>query len=105
MREKSKLGLDSPVQFLMREDPDLSRQDAIDTIMSNQRDYALVIEMVRALNIPSNADAENPGMSPKKNGAMGGPNGTNNDRGGSHQGPPDQGGRLQEIARRVLNAH
>ena len=69
MREKSKLGLDSPVKFLQREDPDLSREDAIAEIMSNQRDYALVIEMVRALNMPANADAENPGRTPQQNGA------------------------------------
>lgn len=69
MREKSKLGLDSPVKFIMREDPDKTREQAIAEILSNQRDYALVIEMIRALNMPADADAENPGRSPEENGA------------------------------------
>ena len=69
MREKSKLGLDSPVRFVMREDPDKTREQAIAEIMENQRDYAIVIEMVRALNMPADADAENPGRSPQENGA------------------------------------
>lgn len=69
MRDKSKMGLDSPVKFMMREDPDLTREQAIAEILSNQRDFALVIEMVRALNMPGDADAENPGKSPQENGA------------------------------------
>ena len=73
MREKSKMGLDSPVKFVQRENPDLSRDEAIAEILSNQRDYALVIEMVRELNMPADADVENPGQSPRENGAMGGP--------------------------------
>lgn len=69
---KVKLGLDSPVKYLMREDPDLSRKDALALIQENYQEYAVTILMVRALNMPLGADADNPGRSPEENGAAGG---------------------------------
>jgi len=67
--EKMRKGLDSPISFLMREDPDLSREDAIALLKSNLRDFSGLVTWVRALNVPANADAANPGQSPQENGA------------------------------------
>jgi len=72
LKEKMPLGLDSPVAFLMREDPDLSRNDAIKKLESNLRDYAALVVLVRSLNMPSEGGADNPGASPQQNGAMNG---------------------------------
>src|SRR5688500_11988779 len=72
LKEKMPLGLDSPVAFLMREDPDLSRNDAIKKLESNLRDYAALVVLVRSLNMPSGGGADNPGASPQQNGAMNG---------------------------------
>ncbi len=69
LRDKMKMGLDSPIAFLMRKDPDLSREDAVTLLKENLRDYAALIQWVRALNVPSGADAGDPGMSPQDNGA------------------------------------
>lgn len=69
LRDKMKLGLDSPIAFLQREDPDLDRKQAQTLMMANIRDYAALIVMVRALNAPAGADVENPGQSPEDNGA------------------------------------
>lgn len=88
MREKSKLGLDSPVKFLMREDPDMDREEALATIAENNADYALVIKLIRALNIPADADAENPGKSPQENGA---------DNAAKDGEEPDYGAIAQEV--------
>ncbi len=77
LKDKMKLGLDSPVSFLMREDPDLTREDAVRLLRDNLHDYGDLVEWVRALNAPVNADAENPGKTPQENGAM------------SQQGKPD----------------
>ncbi len=69
LRDKMKMGLDSPIDFLMRKDTDLSRDEAQARILSNMRDYAMVIMLVRALNVPADGDAENPGKTPQENGA------------------------------------
>jgi hypothetical protein len=69
---KMRLGLDSPVKYVMRKDPDLTRDDATSEITKNLRDYAALIVQVRALNLPAKADASNPGQDPTLNGAMGG---------------------------------
>lgn len=70
LADKMKLGLDSPISYLMREDPDLSRDDAQTLLKKNLADYAGLIQMVRALNMPSGADAANPGNDPTTNGAL-----------------------------------
>lgn len=74
LRDKMRYGLDSPVAFVMRENPDFSREEAIAWIQANLRDFALVILLVRALNAPADGSADNPGQSAQDNGAMGGPN-------------------------------
>ena len=70
LKDKMKLGLDSAIAYMQREDPDLSRADAIAMLQSNLRDYGILIEWVRALNVPMGADAANPGQSPQVNGAQ-----------------------------------
>jgi hypothetical protein len=67
--KKMKKGLDSPVAFVMRDDPDLTREEAIEKIDRNLKDFAMLMMWVRALNMPANADASNPGKSPQENGA------------------------------------
>ncbi len=69
LKEKVKLGLDSVVAYLMRKDPDLTRADAILLIKSNVRDWAMLIEELRVINMPADADASKPGKSPEENGA------------------------------------
>jgi hypothetical protein len=68
LRDKMKMGLDSPVLFLMRKDSDLSRKNAIARIQSNLRDWAMLVLWSRALNAPQGADAEEAGASPEENG-------------------------------------
>lgn len=70
LSDKMRMGLDSPVTFLQRKDPDLHREDAIKQIQDNLADYAMLIVMVRALNMPSGADAANPGLNPQGNGKL-----------------------------------
>lgn len=70
LREKMKLGLDSPVTYVMRKDPDLDRDGAKQFIADNLMDFSTLILAVRALNIPAGGDASNPGQSPQQNGAM-----------------------------------
>lgn len=72
LRDKMKLGLDSPIAYLQRKDPDLERPEAVRKLLSNLRDYAALIMAVRALNMPAGADASNPGQTPQQNGAQGG---------------------------------
>lgn len=77
--EKMRKGLDSPVAYVMRKDPDLDREGAIKFILDNLSDFAMLITSVRALNVPGDGDAANPGQSPQQNGAMGGPRGNDAD--------------------------
>jgi hypothetical protein len=70
--KRMRKGLDSPVSYVMRKDPDKTRDQAKQFILDNLSDFAMLILAVRALNIPANADAANPGASPEQNGAMGG---------------------------------
>ena len=93
--EKMRKGLDSPVAFVMRKDPDLTRDDAISFIMSNLNDFAMLVLAQRTLNMPSGADAAETGMSPQENGAMGGP----------AKSAPKKPANLSEIAREVLGAN
>ena len=67
--KKMRKGLDSPVSFMQRKDPDLSRDDAQKLILQNLHDFAMLVIAVRALNVPGDADAANPGKTPQQNGA------------------------------------
>jgi hypothetical protein len=95
LRDETKLGLSSPIKHLMRKDPDLSREDAIEEIRENLRDYGLVVEMYRALNVPEGADASQPGQTAQQNGAM--------SHDGSSAPKQDSGGPLEANA--DYNAH
>lgn len=66
---RTRLGMDSPVKALMREDPDLTVEEAKALIKENVEEWAAVIEIVRALNIPIGATADNPGNDPQINGS------------------------------------
>jgi hypothetical protein len=59
------------VTWLQRKDTDLHREDAVKKLQDNLADYALLIQLVRALNVPGHGDASNPGLSPQQNGALG----------------------------------
>lgn len=62
-------GLDSPIAYLMRKNPDLTREDALILMADNLEDWMRVIMKVRTMNTPANSDAKNPGQSPQDNGA------------------------------------
>lgn len=65
-----KLGVDSPAQFLLRENPDIKDYDAAWTwIQRNIDDRAKLVEKMRELNMPAEPGA--PGATPQENGAMG----------------------------------
>jgi hypothetical protein len=66
---KMRKGLDSPIDYLMRKDPDLDRAGAVARLTRNIADFAGLVLMVRALNVPADGDAANPGKSPQENGA------------------------------------
>jgi hypothetical protein len=66
---KMRKGLDSPVSFLMRKDPDLTRDDAVTLLKANLTDFAALVMWQRALNAPADADAAKPGKTPQENGA------------------------------------
>ena len=68
--KKVRMGLDSPIAYLMRKDPDLSREDAIAMIQNNVRDWALTVVWLRALNTPAGADIANAGSTPELNGGQ-----------------------------------
>lgn len=70
LKEKLRLGLDSPVAYMMRKDPDLSRELAIQQIQSNVRDWAMLVVWLRMLNTPTGGDITASGQSPQDNGAM-----------------------------------
>lgn len=67
--KKMRKGLDSPVSFMMRKDPDLTRDEAKTKILDNLEDFAMLVVAVRALNAPADGDAFEPGKSPQENGA------------------------------------
>ena len=67
--KKMRMGLDSPVAFLQRKDPDLTPDEAKKKILDNLGDFAMLVIAVRALNAPADADAGNPGKTPEENGA------------------------------------
>lgn len=72
MRDKAGMGLDSPVKYLMRKDPDLSVEEAKAQIAQNQDEFAEVIMKQRALNLPADSTLDQSGASPQVNGAKGG---------------------------------
>ena len=62
-----KLGVDSPAQFLLREQPDLrSEKEAWEVINKNIEDRARLVKEMRALNMP--ADPTQVGNDPRVNG-------------------------------------
>ncbi len=61
---KVRMGLDSPVLFMMRKDPDLDRDGAIAAITSNLADWAMLITMLRRLNMPTDASVQQTGNDP-----------------------------------------
>lgn len=69
LERKMSKGLDSPIAYLKRKDPDLDDKAALELIKSNLSEWATVILLVRSLNAPAGADANNPGRSPQENGA------------------------------------
>lgn len=93
LREMMKLGLDSVVSYVQRKNPDLTREEAIAFIKRNLADFATLVTWQRALNMPSDADAANPGRSPEENGAQGGAaKGGGQDADNDSRSQPDQGG-------------
>lgn len=68
LKEKAAMGLDSPVAFLMRKDPDLTEVTAMELLRKNIANRAIVVELARSLNIANDASVENPGNSPLQNG-------------------------------------
>jgi hypothetical protein len=66
---KMRKGLDSPISYLMRKDPDLDRNGALELLKNNLRDFAIQVELVRSLNASPDTDAEKPGKTPQENGA------------------------------------
>jgi hypothetical protein len=67
--KKMRKGLDSPVAYVMRKDPDKTRDQAKQFILDNLEDFAMLVLASRALNAPADADPEDPGRSPQENGA------------------------------------
>lgn len=65
LKERVKMGLDSCVAYLMRKNPDLSETESVLFLKKNIAYYATWVEMIRALNVPS----EGGGNSPQANGA------------------------------------
>ena len=70
LKENLRLGLDSVVSFLMRKDPDLTREEAVSLIQSNVRDWAMLVVWLRALNTPAAGDVTASGPTPQQNGAQ-----------------------------------
>jgi hypothetical protein len=69
LRELMKLGLASPVDYARWHNPDLTHDEAVAWMKKNLADYAALIVWIRALNIPAEGDASNPGKTPEQNGA------------------------------------
>lgn len=68
---KMRLGADSVIAYLMRKDPDLDEAAAGELRAKNLKDWATLIMLVRALNIPAGASAANPGNDPQINAVSG----------------------------------
>jgi hypothetical protein len=79
LKDKMKMGLDSPIKYFMREDTDKSREEAVAEMRANLEDFGDLIQWQRQLNAPADADAENPGKSPQENGAANQPSADGHD--------------------------
>jgi hypothetical protein len=73
LKDRIGYGLDSPVKYLQRKNPDLSKDQVLELIDENLQEYSTVITKVRALNMPAGANADNPGNSAEENGANNAP--------------------------------
>lgn len=71
LEKKMRLGLDSPITYLMRKDPDLDRGGAEALLRENLSDWQKLVAVQRSMNMPN--DPTKPGEDPKVNGAKGGP--------------------------------
>jgi hypothetical protein len=69
LKDKMAMGLDSPLAYLKRKDPDLDDAGALALMQKNLQEWAVMIVLVRSLNAPAGADGENAGKSPQENGA------------------------------------
>jgi len=72
LEKKMKLGLDNPVAYLQRKDPDLDENAATALLLKNLSVWAKLVVLQRSLNMPGDANAANPGQSPQENGAQNG---------------------------------
>lgn len=68
-KAKMREGLDNPLAFLRRQDPDLTRDGALEVLKDNLIVNANVIDMLRSMNMSRDANVEDPGKSPEENGA------------------------------------
>ena len=98
LKDKESMGLDSRVTYLMRKDPDLTRDEAKRKILDNYEDFAMGVIAVRALNAPANSNAADSGKSPQENGADNKPK-TEHDKGGDTQATS-----LRNVAKEILYA-
>jgi hypothetical protein len=69
LKDRMAMGLDSPLAYLKRKDPDLDDAGALALMHKNLQEWAVMIVLVRALNAPAGADGNNAGRSPSENGA------------------------------------
>lgn len=67
-------GLDNPVAYLQRKDPDLTAEQATDRFLDNVAVTAWLFSLLRAFNLSLSATADQPGQSPAQNGADGAAN-------------------------------
>ena len=70
--DKMPKGLDNPVDFLRRQNPELSKDAAWSQFKRNIELNVEAFREMRALNMPEGGDQENPGRTPEENGRMGG---------------------------------
>jgi hypothetical protein len=69
LTERMRKGLETPIDYLMRHDPDLTEETALIKLRKTLVLNSMIWEMQRRLNMPANADAQDPGQSPEQNGA------------------------------------
>lgn len=67
--KKMRIGLDNPVAYLMRKNPELDAKAAAKLLRENLSITQKVWDMARAMQTPANADTQNPGQDADKNGA------------------------------------
>lgn len=69
---KMRLGLDNPVAYIQRKNPDLDANEATAELRKNLTITQKVWDMARAMQTPAAADTQNPGKTAAQNGAQGG---------------------------------